>query len=311
MRPTLHIVASCTDSKTVSPLVRLGEVRRPALEARYAAWREALKHGTSRTPAEELYRGGYWSVVRSLPAIAERAGWRSSLWISSAGYGLVPSHKRVVAYSATFARGHADSVVRPNDPASNDVGWWRLATSGRSALGRSVESLAAEVPHSTILVLASPQYLAAMADDLEDAAAHVRGRGAVILVSSKLPARLASLQECWLPSQAGLQETLGGALVSLHARTARHLLAMLEPKQFTKENVSVMREKLKQAMGEKKARVSGTGMSDDEVLAFIRKRLGETPKASHTGLLRELRAGGRACEQGRFRRLFAQAAGKR
>ncbi|HEU4729010.1 MAG TPA: hypothetical protein VFT22_13995 [Kofleriaceae bacterium] len=150
-----------------------------------------------------------------------------------------------------------------------------------------------------------------MADDLEDAAKRVRGRGAVILVSSKLPVRLASLKKCWLPSQAGLQEALGGALVSLHARTARHLLAMLEPKLFTKENVSAMREKLEEAMGEKKPRVSGTGMSDDEVLAFIRKRLGELPKASHTGLLRELRASGRACEQGRFRRLFAQAAGKR
>jgi hypothetical protein len=310
MRPTLHIVASCTDSKTVSPVVRLGEVRRSALEARYAEWHDALKHTTSRIAAEDLYKGGYWSVVRSLPAVAQRAGWRPSLWISSAGYGVVPSDKRVVAYSATFARGHVDSVVRPSDPSSNDLGWWRLTTSGRSALGRSVESLAADASTSTILVLASPQYLTAMADDLEDAAKRVRGRGAVILVSSKLPARLASLQECWLPSQAGLQETLGGALVSLHARTARHLLAMLEPKLFTKENVSVMREKLEEATGEKKPRVSGTGMSDDEVLAFIRKRLGELPKASHTGLLRELRASGRACEQGRFRRLFAQAAGK-
>lgn len=311
MRPTLHIVASCTDSKTVSPVVRLGEVRRSALEARYAAWRDALKCTTSRIAAEDLYKGGYWSVVRSLPAVAEHAGWRPSLWISSAGYGVVSSDKRVVAYSATFARGHVDSVVRPSDPSSNDLGWWRLATSGRSALGRSVESLAVDAPTSTILVLASPQYLTAMADDLEDAAKRVRGRGAVILVSSKLPVRLASLKKCWLPSQAGLQEALGGALVSLHARTARHLLAMLEPKLFTKENVSAMREKLEEAMGEKKPRVSGTGMSDDEVLAFIRKRLGELPKASHTGLLRELRASGRACEQGRFRRLFAQAAGKR
>lgn len=295
----------------MAPLVRLGEVRRPALEARYAAWREALKRATSRTAAEELYKGGYWSVVRSLPAIAERTGWRSSLWISSAGYGVVPSDKRLVAYSATFARGHADSVVRPDDPANNDVGWWRLATSGRSPLGRSVASLAAEAPHSTILVLASPQYLAAMADDLQEAASQVHGRGAVILVSSKLPARLASLQKCWLPSRAGLQEALGGALVSLHARTARHLLATLEPKLFAKENVSVMREKLEQAVREKKPRVSGAGMSDDDVLAFIRKRLGEAPKVSHTGLLRELRNGGQACEQGRFRRLFAQAAGKR
>src|SRR5688572_4015838 len=121
MRPTLHIVASCTDSKTVSPVVRLGDVRRAALDARYAAWREALKHTTSRFPAEHLYKGGYWSVVRSLPAVAQRAGWRADLWISSAGYGVVPRDKRVVAYSATFARGHADSVVRPSDPTTYDV----------------------------------------------------------------------------------------------------------------------------------------------------------------------------------------------
>lgn len=70
-----------------------------------------------------------------------------------------------------------------------------------------------------------------------------------------------------------------------------------------------MREKLQQST-EEKPRISGSAMTDEEVLAFIRRRLGETQKASYTGLLRELRASRRACEQSRFRKLFAQAAGK-
>jgi hypothetical protein len=311
VRPVLHIVASCADSKSETPLVRLRDVRGPSLDLRYDAWRRALQSQSLRLPAEELYKGAYWSIVRSLPLIAHTAGWNASLWISSAGYGLVASDAKVAAYSATFARGHADSVVRPSDPASADAAWWRLATAGKQALSRSVESLAAGAPTATILVVASPTYLSAMARDIENASRLVRGRGAILVVSSKLPAALASLQPYWLQSNACLQEALGGSLVSLHARTSRHLLSVIEPKLFTRKNVSTMREKLEQVSGEKKPRVSGAATTDDDVLAFIRKRVAELPKTSHTGLLREFRESGRACEQSRFRRLFAQAVGAR
>lgn len=55
-----------------------------------------------------------------------------------------------------------------------------------------------------------------------------------------------------------------------------------------------------------KRRAAGAIMSDDEVRAFIRSKLAVDRSLRHTRLLRTLREGGRACEQGRFRRLFKE-----
>jgi hypothetical protein len=48
---------------------------------------------------------------------------------------------------------------------------------------------------------------------------------------------------------------------------------------------------------------------DDQVRAFIRNAIRKQQDLSHTRLLREFRASGRACEQKRFRDLFALEAG--
>jgi hypothetical protein len=99
---------------------------------------------------------------------------------------------------------------------------------------------------------------------------------------------------------------MGGALVSLHARVARHLIQNTAPRDFVKENLGLMSKKLDDAAGQSTKRTAGSTMTDDDVLAFIRRRVAADPKASHTRLLRELRDQGQACEQGRFRRLFKQ-----
>jgi len=157
------------------------------------------------------------------------------------------------------------------------------------------------------LVLASPLYLSAMAHDLANSITQVRGRGGVFIISSKIPTSHPALADHWIPSRGELQAALGGALVSLHARAARRLLRLVKPREFVQEKVSTMTKKLEGEITEQVAkRVSGAPMSDEDVLRFIRSRVGAEPKASHTRLLRELRDSGRACEQGRFRRLFKQ-----
>ena len=307
MAPTLHIVATCSDRKSKPPVVRLRDATGRSVAERFASWRSAVCDAKGqRTVAEELYQGSYWTIVRDLPEVATSMGWRSKLWVSSAGYGVVSNTKELVPYAATFATGHADSVTGASRDDSAMKKWWHCATSGRGALGRSIRSIAESDRHSTILVLASPTYLRAMADDLVASVPEFRSRGALFIVSSKIPASAHALEECWVPSRASLQEALGGALVSLHARAARHLLHAVSPRDFVKENLSIMSKELEGEAGEAKKRSAGSAMSDDDVIAFIRSHLAADPKASHTGLLRQLRASGRACEQGRFRRLFKQ-----
>ena len=307
MAQSLHIVATCSDRKSHPATIRLRDAVGRSVPERFASWRAAVRDAKGqRTVAEELYQGGYWTVVRDLPVVATAMGWKPTLWVSSAGYGVVSNTKKLVPYSATFQTGHADSVTGATYDDAAMKKWWHCATTARGALGRSIRSIAESDPRSTILVLASPTYVHAMATDLAASMSEFRSRGALFIVSSKVPASEPALEECWVPSRATLQGTLGGALVSLHARAARHLLRAVSPSDFVKENLSIMSKELEGDAGETKKRSAGSAMSDADVIAFIRAQLAADPKASHTGLLRQLRESGRACEQGRFRRLFKQ-----
>lgn len=301
----MHIVASCSDRKAFPPCVRLRDFRYDKVSERYRAWRKGLRAAKGqRAPAQDLYQGEHWSVVRSLPAVGTASGWFVRLWVASAGYGVLENTNRVVSYSATFAPRHLDSVRDSNTDDAGVLAWWRHATDGRERLGRSVASIVDEDPKATVLLLASPSYLAAMAEDLRAASLLFRLSGALFIVSSGLPADAGSLSDCLVTSRATLQAALGGTLLSLHARAAAHLLRTVKPGAFLRENIETMSKDLEREMGGGPPRTVGTSMTDEEVRAFIRTRLKVEPKLTHTRLLRELRDSKRACEQGRFRRLF-------
>lgn len=303
-RPSLQIVAACTDRKRVVPAARVRDLTGGTMTVRYGEWRRRLKSKSGTlTPAVDLYAGDYWSVIRTLPSLARTQGWKPELWVASAGYGLVEASRQLTSYSATFSSGHLDSVVRKGDAVADTRAWWNLATRGVSAMGATVTGLALATPMSTILVVASPAYLAAMADDLLEASTHLRGRGSLVLVSSKAPSNEPALHPFLLPSRSGLQQALGGALTSLHARTARHLLQVVDPKSFTRENFSSMSDELDRK-SKNVVRRAGAVVTDDEVLSFIKESIKAGGKPSHTRLLREFRGSGRACEQSRFRSLF-------
>jgi hypothetical protein len=242
--------------------------------------------------------------VRELPGLASEKGWSSKLWIASAGYGIVSCDEELISYSATFSSGHEDSVTAVAEEGAAKK-WWKYATATRGGLGVSLATLTKKEPQGTVLIVASPAYVEAMMDDLAVAVDQVRNGGAVIVISSRAPSN-AELSSSWLPSLSAFQGSLGGALVSLHARVARHLIRTIPPRDFRKEKLAHMTKKLGEEAGSAVKRVAGTPMSDEEVIAFIRERVVVNPKASHTRLLRELRESGQACEQGRFRRLFMQ-----
>lgn len=314
MGRTLHIVASCTDRKKLSPAVQFRAMRGATTHARYKAWHSAVTRSKAEAVvARELYQGDYWSVVQSLGPLATLHGWKPQLWVSSAGYGVIQETKAIVSYSATFARGQDDSIdAGSDDPRGAAAEWWRcLTTASGPALGTSVTSIAKDAPRSTIMVLVSPSYLDAMADDLSSAVGHMHKSGALLIVSSDLPSGFPTLEPYWIPSRAGLAQKLGGALVSLHARTARHLISTTDPKSVSKESVMAMRQKIDEVTPAQEKRAPRAAMTDADVVAFVKERLAADPKAGHTKLLRALRDSGRACEQARFRKIFLEVAKRR
>lgn len=315
--PLLHIVASCTDRKRlpVPEALRLGTVRAAAHGDLFKAWWHALqRHNSPTAPAAELYAGAHWTVVRDLPRVALSSGFQAELWVASAGYGLVPASAPIRAYAATFATGHPDAVAAPDEaPAEAAQAWWaKLAgeVGPEPAAPRTLAALARSSPHSRILVVASPRYLAAMEPDLLKAAEALRSPDGLLLVSGEPGPVDDELQQHWIPSVAALQGTLGGARMSLHARLARRIL---EEAATHGLGVSALRDRfieLARRAGPP-PRYDRNPVDDNSVQQFILQQLRTNPKATHTGLLRAFRSSGQACEQGRFRRLFQQVAKER
>lgn len=310
----MHVVVACTDRKRsgADKAVRLRSVPPGSTGARFDHWWSALASAPSRIPARDLYVGDHWAVARTLPESASRAGYRPTLWVASAGYGLVPETALLAPYSATFNQDSPDAVAAPSDdPRSARQEWWSHL-SQRNLNGedpRSLTELAERVGSGAVIMLvASPAYVAALEADLVSALCTQRRR--FIVVTSKLGRQSAALHDVWVPATAGLRMSLGGALTSLHARVARRLIENVEPAKLDAHGA---REHVARLAARAPAlpRFQRDKSDDDDVQTFIRAALLSEPGASHTRLLREYRAAGRACEQSRFRDLFYVTRGNR
>lgn len=312
MAGTFHIVASCADRKlqAIPERLRLRAHQGDDLQSLYRSWRGAVRdEPVAAVAAKDLYGGPYWTAVKSIGA---GLGRPVQLWVASAGYGLVPSDAALKPYSVTFASGQHDSVLRGpvTDPAQSRRTWWKLISSERGpAPGspRSLRSLVEADPTARLLVLGSPAYLQALEHDLLDAqrASH---SAEILLISGAPGPASRALQDVWLSSTAELLVHVGGALPSLHARVAAHVIA-----ELVRSGASFADARHRwTALAQGSSRLmpsTRTPASDDEVKQFIRSALKADPKAKHSRLLREYRESGRACEQSRFRELFRQAAG--
>lgn len=294
----MHIVVTCTNRKRhpVPPQLRLGDLghRRPA--TRFAAWTARLD-GTDhpRYPAVDLYAGEHWQTARTLttdPPAAKKA----TLWVASAGYGLIPADTAICAYAATFSAASGDAV---GSTLAEVAEWWhRLGEWPGPAPGqpRTFTDLARRSPDATIVAVLSEAYQRACADDLLAAAA-ILDVDALSVVGP--PDAHPQLADVIVPVTAALRHTVGGSLQALNVRVAKHLL---------EHGVGSRRTALREAVlaavpaNPPAARGAGKRMSDAEVLAYIQAQ----PHTTATQLLRRLRETGLSCEQRRFGRLHME-----
>jgi hypothetical protein len=315
--PSAHnvrIIASCTQGKNRPvPLgLRLGTISQGSLAQRLVAWRERLGRqcGVDSVSAVKLYRGQHWAVVRELTGVARAVGYQADLWIASAGYGLIPAEAAIYPYSATFAASGEDSVARPSDGDRYTAlrTWWKgLQTLPSPAAGapRSLLALAGTLPTAILLVIGSPAYIAAMADDLAEARDQLVDAQRLIVISSRggvLPRWLAPHV---VPSVATLSSVLGGSRGSLHARTARRIL---EEAAVVTLRADVLVPRYEQFLKglERETTPVRLKLSDERVRNFIRKALSVNRGLTCTAALRKLRMIGWACEQRRFAGIYAE-----
>jgi len=300
----VHVVVTCTNRKrqTVSDRLRVGDLRERGSGRRFATWTRRLSTSPATAfPAVDLYAGEHWQVARTLPVqVLPRP---ATLWVCSAGYGLIPASAAIRPYAATFAVGGVDSVGEDKSAVRD---WWtRLTEWPGPAAGqpRSFADLARREPHATIIAVLSEAYQRACAVDVS-AAANLLRDAEQLSVIGPATSDLAGLV---VPVTARLQPHLGGSLLSLNARVAAFLLHSSVDDGHDLRRAR-LRERVEQATVATPVRVTRTAgqrLTDEEVRAFICEHLGDRA-ASATVLLRRLRLSGRSCEQARFGQLFAE-----
>ena len=303
----LHIVVSCTDRKRapVTAPLRLRSVFARSIPERVERWWTRIRSArVDRSPARNLYAGELWSANCHLATVAERAGFSPTLWVASAGYGLIESTTLFVPYSATFSLDSPDSVAHDSLDGTTDYqnsAWWAtLATQSGVGRIRTVAALAAEHPQARFLVVASPRYVAALANDLLGARSVLKDPDKLLIVSSDLPSTCERLRSNQVVSTSRLLFRVGGTRIALHARVAADVLATASlRKNFSASELRrfyarIARRSVPPSRQERKR------LSDAEVRQFIKKR----GIVSYSAGVRELRASGFACEQKRFRALF-------
>jgi hypothetical protein len=298
----IHIIVTCANRKkaAVPAELRLRDLRDHPSAERFPVWAERLAATTTPgIPAADLYAGEHWLAAR---ALRETVNGAASLWVCSAGYGLVPMDAPLAPYAATFAPGEEDS-------AGSSLGamreWWRHLTRWRwptTHAPRSFADLARQNPRSIIIAVLSESYMRACADDLREAAACLADREQFAILGP--PNRCAELDEFVVPVTAALRPVVGGSMQALNVRAAAHLLAAVGGNLGFSALRKVARETAESAPPDPGRRPAGQKLGDDEVRDYIRQALAEGP-ATATGLLRRLRVTGQSCEQARFHALFA------
>lgn len=305
----MQIVVTCTNRKRlpVPAALQFRNICGATTTARHAFWTQALQDILAETTAAaDLYGGDAWQIARSLPDQVCRHGGaeRPELWVTSAGYGLVPELACLKPYTATFAPRYPDTVIRPSDPGDSSSAarqWWSLLTRAPGPghdSPRSLAALAAGRANEVLLVVASASYLAALRDDLVAARASL-GSPELLLIISVGGSLTGPLAQNLLPADARLRLLVGGTLTALNLRVARWLLQQVPPLELT---VPLAHALLTHALAALPAWTPAAGLRlrDAEVRQFIISAQAEQPALSRTALLRRLRTEGYACEQTRF-----------
>ena len=302
---TLYVIAACTDKKRSQPTARQQLRNYKFGDSRSTQWLRSLEATTSTAvPAHELYVGNHWSAAREIPSVARTAGWaRATLWVASAGYGLLDSNTKVVPYAATFATGHADSVVDPSsgdEPGLQCRNWWQKLNVGRG----NAPAFHSESSGAACLFVGSRAYVEAATEHLLSTARTMTDPSRLVIVTGALPKNPLLREHAVLPP-ARLRSIVGGPLTSLHARWASYLVSQIKPDEWSLARVRALTDS-----AAKTATIPDVPqrepMSDAEVRTFVRDAIRATPSAKHSTLLRELRLRGNACEQSRFKQLFLE-----
>lgn len=259
-------------------------------------WHRRLETLATCAEARDLYMGRGFGLARDA---AKRAN--ATLFVVSAGLGLVDAETAVPSYGMTVAQNGKDSISSQTEGAFDAQAWWSAVRSGPFSSSWN----AVFKRDGVVLIALNRTYAKMIAPDLEALSpvqtARIRIFGEAI--RQVLPS---SLDSSIMPYDLRLDTILPGTRTDFAPRALSHFLSNVD---VVDNRTDRLRVEALLGRHQPPSRRERPRLSDGEVVDAISRHLGETRGIAR--ILRRLRdVDGVACEQRRFTRLYHVAAGR-
>lgn len=295
------IITNCSKRKRapLDPNLHAEKMEPGALDAVAVEWSRRLGAANRITRAQDLYAGRAFVEASRAASVLS-----SPLAVVSAGLGLIHGGTEVPSYSLTTAQRDPDNILRKIDATPSD--WWASLQS-RSPF----RSYAIETETGPILAALSAGYLAMVAADWAKWPTERLAR--LRLFTKEQPVGIAeALVAAWMPYDDRL-DALGDGYAGTQAdfaqRAMRHYAGTIGVAGTLVEDRAAVRRSLEGlTVRQVPTRLRHT---DEEIRSLVRAHW-VIMNGRSGAMLRHLRDTlGVACEQGRFKGLFADVANER
>lgn len=298
-----RVITNCTSRKSSrGPLLSLSttDLHQP-LDKVIEAWSALLNRAPRAIQCGELYQGRSFSDAR---AVAKEMG--SSLYVVSAGLGVVKIDEAIPHYNLTVSEGLGSIAPALSRNKSTSRDWWSLLT-GPSGPGKSIRDVLGSSQHTSVYVALPSTYLEMVAGDLLTLSSSQLECVRIFTSSfgrEKLPA---SLRKVCMPYDDRLEghAVYAGTRADFAQRAMRHFVEELQAQHLgLDEACAAVLQSLQTLV--KPTLPERTRRSDEEIIALIAQNW-DRFNGHQSHLLRYLRDEALvSCEQSRFRNLWRQ-----
>tara|TARA_R110000796_G_scaffold151683_2_gene268200 strand:+ start:192 stop:971 length:780 start_codon:yes stop_codon:yes gene_type:complete len=235
-------------------------------------------------PALDIYKGGYWKVVKEITNLVDYT------WILSAKYGLISSNQVIKPYKLSFKPDSPDYIghkgLKPTEY------WDSINCYNESS---SLSNLINKYPQDMFVMYASFSYMKAIKNDILP----VINQPNLYIFSPDTKGK--DFTPYILKTSLKAKSILGGNKINITALTIKHFLENINTIGWDKKNINTYFKNMVKDQPEYEFKPPKQKVNDEFIKQLILDIGIETPK---TTLLKNISKKGYACGPNRFHRIL-------
>jgi len=297
----INIISSCTNSKKkiASEAFKIASFKTDMqLESVIDIWNKNIEKETTRVyEATKLYKGGAWKATLDTNTMLSKK-FNTSLYVASAGYGLIHSKTKICPYDSTFASSTANSITKfiVNADKNANVQWWNMINKFKLSSFQKGSYFFIVLPH---------EYLSAAQDTIKLLIENF-DKNVFIFIANKHPIPL-FMKNNIVRFDSRFNSFQTGVLSNMLQRAVLWLST-----EIIKNEIPLCHQELQKHIEIKMKNFEAFNMpvrlklTEEEIRIKIKSMILEDKTLSATKGLKNFRNSGYACEQKRFGKIFKE-----